>query len=514
MAETQTTPSLHEPSQRSLTIALGVIAFAGWLLRIIAFVRAGGPLAYTIDYDEGVYFSSSALLVKGTLPYRDFVLVHPPGLLIFLSPFSALAGPVDVADAFAASRFFMSLVGAANIFLVGKIALRWAGPTAALVSAALYATYPEVMIVERGPFLEPALNLFCLAMAYFWLEEGTIGANRTRNAYLAGAFCGLACATKLIGGIWLFAALLSLPKERRSLHAIRFLATAALTGLALVVPFAFIAPKAFFTQLLLFHATRPPDGVLGWLPRLKQMVLAPHLVTILLVAISAIAGCASRAIREQRSFRLFAFTWALTTLVFLRSVTYFDQYNSHLAVSEVMLAGFGANLAFNRIRVLFRGRFATRSLPLAVIVALIAASPYLGRPTRLGRAPGQLPLGDAVRHLTKPEDCLFAFEPTYAVLGGRLPQSLPPAPLIVDTYGAMLLDATSDGSRFNTADEAFRANRSQNGARTALESCRFVVLGPRGEWQFALSMDWFKSRFTKRFPNEGSSGIDVWEKNE
>src|SRR5262245_6496186 len=109
-----------------------------------------GALAFPIDYDEGVYFSASALLFKGILPYRDFVFVHPPGLLYALGATSAFVECIDAASAFATARFVATAIGAANVFLVGRVALRWAGPLGAVLASALYATYPEVATVERG----------------------------------------------------------------------------------------------------------------------------------------------------------------------------------------------------------------------------------------------------------------------------------------------------------------------------------------------------------------------------
>ena len=39
-------------------------------------------MGYPMDYDEGVYSSAAPLLLRGDLPYRDFIFVHPPGSLL------------------------------------------------------------------------------------------------------------------------------------------------------------------------------------------------------------------------------------------------------------------------------------------------------------------------------------------------------------------------------------------------------------------------------------------------
>src|SRR3982750_2171102 len=103
----------------TIVAALGLIALGGWVLRAAPLLRTGGALGFPIDYDEGVYFAASALLFKGILPYRDFVFVHPPGLLYFLGLTSMFG-----AGGFAAARVVATIVGAINIFLVGWIVMR------------------------------------------------------------------------------------------------------------------------------------------------------------------------------------------------------------------------------------------------------------------------------------------------------------------------------------------------------------------------------------------------------
>src|SRR6202158_805155 len=173
---------MHEPSTatseaRALTPssaqtgtgwAVLAIAAIGCLLRAFPLIEAG-PFGSPVDYDEGVYFASSALLLKGVLPYRDFVFAHPPGLLYFPSPVAWLGAVRDPAFGFAAARWLATLVGCANILLLGRLAMRWAGPVGAIIAAAGYATHRGAVSIERGPFLEPVLNLCCLILAWVWL---------------------------------------------------------------------------------------------------------------------------------------------------------------------------------------------------------------------------------------------------------------------------------------------------------------------------------------------------------
>src|SRR6478609_7999582 len=41
-----------------------------------------------MGYDEAAYFVGSRAMTLGYFPYRDFVHIQPPGVLLFLAPFS------------------------------------------------------------------------------------------------------------------------------------------------------------------------------------------------------------------------------------------------------------------------------------------------------------------------------------------------------------------------------------------------------------------------------------------
>ena len=83
----QSPPLLEDGAQnRRWWWVLAVLAVGAWVLRVLPFFNRHGAFGYPVDYDEGVYFSASALLFRGELPYRDFVFVHPPGALLLWAP--------------------------------------------------------------------------------------------------------------------------------------------------------------------------------------------------------------------------------------------------------------------------------------------------------------------------------------------------------------------------------------------------------------------------------------------
>jgi hypothetical protein len=444
-------------------LVLPAIALGGVLLRLVALAGPNGPLDMPGGYDDSVYFSASALLFRGVLPYRDFVFVHPPGVAYFFGLISAW--PLDAATAFAAARVFATLIGAVNIVLVGRIA----GPVAAL----LYAIYPEAIVAERGPYLECVLNLFCLLTALHTLR----GEDKT-----GGAFCGAACATKVLGGIWLVAALVSGASRR-------FVFAAAIAGLVFLAPLALWDVPAFFEQTVLFHSMRPPDGIGEPLVRLREMLLGTHVVASSLALVALLSMFRQRT----RELRFFATAYLLTIAALLLSKTYWYEYNSHLAASQCVLAGLGA-----RVLMQMPGR---RRIAAAVAIVLLFV--LVDRRTlrqhisnSRTRAPEVLFAAAHIREFVPADDCVFSFDPSWTLAGGRLPPHGDGAPVIVDPYGAQLLAALRDGSRFRDAGSAFQSEASQRDIRARLAQCRFAIPGERGRWQMSgETRRWFDAHF-------------------
>lgn len=548
--------------------AILAIAVVGWFVRALPLIRAGA-FGYPIDYDEGVYFSASALLLKGVLPYRDFVFVHPLGSLYFLAPAGWLGLLRDPAFGFAAARWLMTAVGFVNVLLLGQIAVRWAGPAAAIVAAAVYATHPEAASVERGPFLEPVLNLTCLAVAWIWLggrlggctersvhpsppPEGepelkssdarthgrggaitsgalrrfaTPGAGRaveldsggatSRGRWrlvICGALCGFAASIKVTGALWLVACLLSLPRRRSRGHVVVFLASAAAAWIALAAPSLIVARASFIGQVIWFHMHRPPDGTVGRLARLAAMLWSHGLLAESWLFASGLVLALVRSTNpERRAERFFTSAFLLILAGFLVSSTYWSQYNAHLAVPEAALAGYGGAS-------LWRWAMTARTrIRLALVFVLLAFVPAWGvRRTLLasrGRSPELIALGHFLRSSVPADACLMSFEPAWSIAGGRLPDNGAGVPRLVDPYAAMLLDAARSGQSFADATQSFRDPSSQTTARAALDRCRFAIVAGRGFWQMSADTQrWFRTHFVQRFPPPGMEGIDVWER--
>ncbi|WP_147444531.1 glycosyltransferase 87 family protein, partial [Corallococcus sp. CA031C] len=268
---------------------LVLVALGAFVLRALAFFHPTGPLGYPMDYDEGVYFSAAALLLRGDLPYRDFIFVHPPGSLLLWAPGAALTLGFDAATAYGVTRFAAAAVGALCAFLAGRIAWRAWGPLAGCVAALAYAAYPEAITVERGTFLEPLLNILCLGFANLWLTSDT--PSRARRIF-AGVLIGLAVSVKLPGGLWLVAALLARPWKESWRDLLTLALIAFATFVVVVAPLAAQAPSEFFRDVIAFQALRPAHGEADRLLRLRDIFHERRLGEVALALVGLGFACA------------------------------------------------------------------------------------------------------------------------------------------------------------------------------------------------------------------------------
>ena len=166
-------------------------------------VLVGGGLDGYLSYDDGVYFGAAIALIHGELPYRDVLLLHPPGMAVLLVPFALLGSMVGDATAFATARLAIMTLGALNAVLAGLVAGRYSR-VAGLLAAGLYATWNVAAIGERSTDLHaPQHTLVLLAL----LVVSGPGRVRVAGAVAAGAALGLATSIQLWQGATLLVVL-------------------------------------------------------------------------------------------------------------------------------------------------------------------------------------------------------------------------------------------------------------------------------------------------------------------
>ncbi|QSQ28490.1 hypothetical protein JY651_42135 [Pyxidicoccus parkwayensis] len=470
---------------------LVLVAAVAWLVRASGFFHRGGAFEYPVDYDEGVYFTAAALLSHGVLPYRDYFFVHPPGLTVLLAPVAALTHGFDTAVVYTMVRWLIPVLGASSAALSGRLAQERWGTRAGVVAALVYALYPEATAAERGPFLEPMLNLTCLAAAWVWLRPGDA---RRRDVW-AGVLLATACAVKLTAGAWVLAAVWARGGAGEWRRVLRTVGVAAGVGALWLGPFFVLAPEAMVDGLLRFQLLRPPDGELDVWRRFVAAVGERHIGISVLGAVGLAVALARMRRREAVAERLFSAAWLLTLATFLSSKSYWVHYNAQLAASQAVLAGLGAAWVL--------GLAERRSRKVAALVALavgVAVLSPLRAVIELAKQKdrGLLALGSMLRASIPKDAALCTFEPSWSIVAGRLPGLPRGAPALVDVYGLMLHDALDGPERFSHVNNAFEDERSQRSVIPLLARCDYVILNGRGEWQLsATSERWLEEHFTR-----------------
>ncbi len=110
-------------------------------------VHQGAGLTGRLDYDDGVYYVGSAALLAGRLPYDDFLLLHPPGILLLLLPFAALGEATTDMTGFVAARLAFIGLGAVNALLVAAVVRRIAGAWVGVLAGLFYAVWRPTAFV-------------------------------------------------------------------------------------------------------------------------------------------------------------------------------------------------------------------------------------------------------------------------------------------------------------------------------------------------------------------------------
>ena len=256
------------PRLTPVNVIIAVITLLALGLRLYQLGRPGYLLSVT-EYDDGPYFGSAVRLVNGAIPYRDFLLVQPPGITLLMTP-SALLGKVAGTDwAIASGRLLTVIAGTASVTLGGLLA-RHRGVFAVLVACGLPAVFPDSIQAAHTVLVEPWLALFCLAGALAVFQGDRLTASHRRLVWGGVAF-GFAGAVE-VWAIFPLAVIATL-SLRAPRQLARYLAGAAAGFLVLVLPLAVIAPRGLYQGLVVAQvgARYHPRRVPNWY-RVKEMV--------------------------------------------------------------------------------------------------------------------------------------------------------------------------------------------------------------------------------------------------
>lgn len=407
---------MRAPPARWVLPAIVVVAFAARLLPVLR----GGGLSGILAYDDGVYFSAAESFVFGRLPYRDFLLLHPPGIVLALSPFALLARLTTDVTGFAAARLAFMALGALNAALVYRVARR-AGPVAGPAAGLFYAVWGPAVSAEQTTLLEPLVNLGLLSGL---LLLGDQSSTSRRRMLAAGAVLGLATAVKLWAVVPLAVLLVWLLVRRRPRDAATFALGSAAAAAAVCLPFFVMAPERMFRLLVLDQLGRATNGV-AVVSRLAGITDASHMARLLggsaglmtaLLSSAAVVAVALATWLHPRA-RLWCALLVVQATLLLAGPLYFTHYAAYVAPALALVVG----------AVVGRGWLALRARapalrPLAVGAAALAAYALLA--ATLQHPAGRPRPDEAVRAAVVDARCVAGDTPSTLVTADLLGHDL------------------------------------------------------------------------------------------
>jgi alpha-1,2-mannosyltransferase len=327
----------------SRPLLLAGIAALALVTRLTPLLIGGGLGSYG-RYDDGVYYAASDAFTFGRVPYRDFVLLHPPGIVLVLAPFALLGRVTSDPAGMAVARLAFVAIGALNAVLVAMLADRW-GRGAAVMTGVLYACWLPTVYSEQSTLLEP-LGGTALLIALLLLVNSA-RPSTARAEMISGLVLGLAVAMKIwyvapwvAVALWLFVV-------RRRRAALRVIVAGALALALVLLPFFVLAGGKMFDMVVRDQLLRPqaPSSRLARLSSIlgvRTFFVGHHgeLVTAsvlaVLVLLIAAVGCWT-----EPTARVFVIVGTVNLAVLLASPSYFAHYAALTAVPAALVLGVG-----------------------------------------------------------------------------------------------------------------------------------------------------------------------------
>ena len=496
------------PARRLTAVALAITLTTALalFLRLWQLTKHGYLLGPT-EYDDGVYFGSALRLIHGAVPYKDFVTVQPPGVMLLMTPAALFAGPVGTAKALFIGRVLTACAGAAGVTLTGLL-IRHRGALAVAVAGGFLAVYPDGVYAAHTVLIEPWLVLFCLAGALAVLDGDHLASSGRRLAAggVAFGFGGVCKAWAIFPVVVLLILLLVLPGPGglgRSLRRAAIFLGGIVAGFALpVLPFAILAPRAFYNSVIVAQWARTDDVRIPTSFRVASMLglsHGPNLPHLLLAAVAAAiaalaAGCSLLATVISRRWppplEIFVrATAALIVLAFVWPPDYYYHYAAFLgpflALAVVLPVARLAGLAGPPRPALGTARApasrAAYRLGLAATAVIVLVLAVLqGRTAPDPELHGIATAVIADEKVFPPGSCVLADSVSYTIAADRFFSTVPGCPIIVDSIGTDY--ALSHGE--NAANGAGNVPAVQRVWLSAFSRAQYVWLS--GLWQRRL----------------------------
>lgn len=447
-------PSAQSNATGVIIVVAAAVALA---LRVYQLGRPGFLLGVT-QYDDGPYFGSALRLLDGSMPYRDFVLVQPPGITLLMTPAALLAKLTGTAWAMAAGRILTALASVAAIALAGLL-VRHRGILATLVTCGIPVAYPASVEVAHTVLVEPWLVLFCLIGAVAVFDGDLLAVSRRRLAWGGAAF-GFAGAVEAWAIVPALAVVIAAfwpgGMPGRVKQAGIYAAGVAAGFLIPVVPFAAASPSGFYRSLITAQVgpRAHPQRVPLWV-RLSNMsgitdMHVPSRAAVALIAL-AIAGAiialtiAAWWLTRQAPPALDAFALVATAAI-VAMFLWPDQFHYHfpaflapfLAMAIALPAArLAAALESARPGLTSLTRWAVPGVAAAVLIGFTAL--HVRTEMRLGRYASMSTAASArIQRIVPAGGCVFTDQVAYLIAANRFNSAVPGCSPMIDGLGTDL----------------------------------------------------------------------------
>lgn len=412
----------------------------------------GGGLSGSDGYDDSVYYAAATALIHGHLPYRDFVLLHPPGLIVALTPFAALAQLVSDRVGQDIARLAFMALGALNTVLVMRLGNRY-GSVAGVLAGLVYALSFPALYTERTTTLEGLGNttvLVALTLLVDPLRSAGGPDPRPRRRWHwprgllvgAGVALGAGAGVKIWGVIALavVAVWVVWVAGRRAAGWLVGSAGATLVGICL--PFFLAAPGAMWRNVVLDQLGRPrnPGTVTGRFVRMAglQPLLrhAPELVILFAMGVVVVLVVLAAAISVRRPGAPVLLALLIAHAgVLLASPNIYLHYTTLVAAPAALILGLGAEICCQRLRSGGHPALARVCLAAMLVAVLGYAIPGVVRTEGKRLSPA---LAEAAVQVP---GCITADDPTYLIAMNVLSRNLAHGcPVWIDPTG-MAIDS-------------------------------------------------------------------------
>ena len=501
-----------------VNLTIIIITLVALILRVYYQYTRPGFLLGVTEYDDGPYFGSAVRLVHGSMPYKDFILVQPPGITLLMSPAGLVTYWTGTAWGLAIGRILTVLAGTAGVALAGLL-VRHRGLLAVLLTCGIVAVYSDGVAAAHTVLVEPWLALFCLAGAVTVFDGDRITAS-TKRLVWGGVLFGFGGAVEAWAIVpVLVLAALCLPQLKR---AAIFVGGVAAGFLIPVLPFAIAGPSQLYRSLITAQVGYRAHAVrVGVLLRLRNMIGLPYalgwsksllLLAVLALVVFVVATQAAAILVTQQPPPTLDWFASVSAVLIVAMFLWPPQFHYHFA--EFLAPFMALTIALPVSRLFGGGRpddglavtwprtgnaKTARQIGMAiagvsaVALAVVAAFQLRfesGAPRVIG------PIPAAIDRLIPSGACVLTDQVSVTLAANRFVSTDPNCPKLIDSLGTTL--ALSDGLKPQTgAANVAAVNAAWN---QAFSKANYVLLTATNTRRIAWSPQleaYFASHFSQ-----------------